>query len=131
MFTLVSYSLVVVMWVPGIFAVRFISGGRYYNICFYGVILFYASNAIYYAGWLSRQYEKCAQEIQDLLRKATPVLLGVAGVCVCIVGMWKIDIVTNLEEITSATALKSLVYGEARVYDKGNPQREKLYTIRM
>ena len=127
MFTLVSYSLVVVMWVPAIFAVRFISGGRYYNICFYGVILFYASNAIYYAGWLRRQYEKCAQEVQDLLRKATPVLLGVAGVCCVIVGMWKINIVSDLEEITFATALKSMVYGEAQVYDNEIRMREKLY----
>ena len=127
MFTLVSYSLVVVMWVPAIFAVRFISGGRYYNICFYGVILFYASNAIYYAGWLRRQYEKCAQEVQELLRKATPVLLGVAGVCCVVVGMWKLNIVNDLEEITFATALKSMVYGEAQVYDKEIRMREKLY----
>ena len=40
MFTLVSYSMLVVMWVPGIYAVRYISGGRYFNILYYGVILF-------------------------------------------------------------------------------------------
>ena len=41
LFTLVSYSMVVVMWVPGIYAVRYISGGRYYNILYYGVVLFW------------------------------------------------------------------------------------------
>ena len=127
MFTLVSYSLVVVMWVPAIFAVRFISGGRYYNIVYYGVILFYASNAIYYAGWLRRQYEKCGEEVMKLIQKASPVLLGALGVFCVVIGMWKIDIVTDLEEITSATALKSIVYGEAQVYHEEIKEREALY----
>ena len=43
------------------------------------------------------------------------------------IGFWNIDIVTDLEEITSATALKSLVYGEARVYHEEIKEREALY----
>ena len=127
LFTLVSYSMVVVMWVPGIYAVRYISGGRYFNILYYGVILFYASNAIYYAGWLRRQCEKCGDQVMELLKKAAPAMLGAVAIGCVVLGMWKIDIVTNLEEITSATALKSLVYGEARVYDKEIRDREALY----
>ena len=127
LFTLVSYSMVVVMWVPGIYAVRYISGGRYFNILYYGVILFYASNAIYYAGWLRRQCEKCGDQVMELLKKAAPAMLGAVAIGCVVLGMWKIDIVTNLEEITSATALKSLVYGEARVYDKEIREREALY----
>lgn len=44
-----------------------------------------------------------------------------------VVGMWKLNIVNDLEEITFATALKSMVYGEAQVYDKEIRMREKLY----
>lgn len=127
LFTLVSYSMVVVMWVPGIYAVRFISGGRYFNILYYGVILFYAANAVYYAGWLRRQCEKCGEEVMGLLTKAAPAMLGVVAVGCVVLGMWKINIVTNLEEITSATALKSIVYGEAKVYHEEIRAREKLY----
>ena len=127
LFTLVSYSMVVVMWVPGIYAVRFISGGRYFNILYYGVVLFYAANAVYYAGWLRRQCEKCGEEVMGLLTKAAPAMLGVVAVGCVVLGMWKINIVTNLEEITSATALKSIVYGEAKVYHEEIKAREKLY----
>ena len=42
-------------------------------------------------------------------------------------GMVKLDIVRDLEEITTATALKSLVYGEARVYHEEMKAREELY----
>ena len=127
MFTLVSYSMVVVMWVPGIYAVRYISGGRYYNILLYGVVLFYAANAVYYAGWLRRQYEKCGAEAMEVLQKAVPVILGTAGILCAVIGVWKVDIVTDLEEITTASALKSLVYGEAQVYDQEIRAREALY----
>lgn len=127
MFTLVSYSMVVVMWVPGIYAIRYIPGGRYYNILYYGVILFYGANAIYYAGWLRRKFEKCQEQTQKLLKDAAPVLLGVVGVLCVVLGFVKINIVRDLEEITSATALKSLVYGEARVYHKEMKEREALY----
>ena len=44
-----------------------------------------------------------------------------------VLGFVKINIVRDLEEITSATALKSLVYGEARVYHKEMKEREALY----
>ena len=37
------------------------------------------------------------------------------------------DIVTDLEEITTASALKSLVYREAQVYDQEIRAREALY----
>lgn len=127
MFSLVTYSMYVVLWVPGIYAVRYISGGRYFNILYYGIIVFYASNVIYYAGWLRRQYEKCGEEVMGILQKSVPFILGcMAAVCVAI-GFWNIDIVTDLEEITSATALKSLVYGEARVYHEEIKEREALY----
>lgn len=127
MFTAVTYSLYVVLWVPGIYAVRFISGGRYYNIIFYTLIFFYASNAIYYAGWLRRKYEACGEEIQKLLKRAAPLLRGsavIAGVLLCLL---RLDVVKNLEEINGATALKSLVYGEAAQYHKEIKAREVLY----
>lgn len=127
MFTLVSYSMVVVMWVPAIYAVRFISGGRYYNILYYGVIMFYTANVIYYAGWLRRQYEKCEAQVQKFIRDAAPVLLGVLGILCVVLGFLKINIVTDLEEITSATALKSMVYGEAQVYHQEIKKREAMY----
>ncbi len=127
LFTLVSYSMVVVMWVPGIYAVRYISGGRYYNILYYGVVLFWAANAVYYAGWLRRQYEKCGAEVMELLRKGAPAILGAVGIFCAVLGIWKIDIVTDLEEITTASALKSMVYGEAQVYHEEIKEREALY----
>lgn len=127
LFTFVTYSMVVVMWVPGIYAVRYISGGRYYDILYYGVILFWAANAVYYAGWLRRQCEKCGSEVLGLLKKAVPAMLAAAGIGCAVLGIWKIDIVTDLEEITTATALKSLVYGEAQVYDREIREREALY----
>lgn len=127
MFTLVSYSMLVVMWVPGIYAVRYISGGRYFNILYYGVVLFYASNAVYYAGWLRRQYEKCSEKARELIQGCVPCLLGAAGIFCVVIGMWKINIVTDLEEITTASALKSIVYGEAQVYDQEIREREALY----
>ena len=61
------------------------------------------------------------------LTKAVPAMLGIVAVGCVVVGMWKINIVTNLEEITSATALKSIVYGEAKVYHEEIKAREKLY----
>ncbi|GFI09953.1 hypothetical protein IMSAGC007_02420 [Lachnospiraceae bacterium] len=127
MFTLVSYSMVVVMWVPAIYAVRFISGGRYYNILYYGVIMFYTANVIYYAGWLRRKYEKCGEQIQKLVRDLSPLILGVLAVFCVILGFLKINIVQDLEEITSATALKSMVYGEAQVYHREIKEREAMY----
>ena len=127
LFTFVTYSMVVVMWVPGIYAVRYISGGRYYNILYYGVVLFWSANAVYYAGWLRRQYEKCGAEAAELIRKAAPAILGVVGTACMILGIWKIDIVTDLEEITTASALKSVVYGEAQVYHEEIKEREALY----
>lgn len=127
MFSLVTYSMYVVLWVPGIYAVRFISGGRYYNIIYYGMIFFYTANVIYYAGWLRRQYEKCGKEVMELLQKAVPLILGCVAVFCVVIGFWKIDIVTDLEEITTATALKSLVYGEAKVYHEEIKEREALY----
>lgn len=127
MFTLVTFSMVVVMWVPGIYAVRYISGGRYYNILHYAMILFYGANAIYYAGWLRRQYEKCSGQVQSLAKGAAPVLLGMLAIGCTVLGFLKIDIVTDLEEITTATALKSLVYGEAKVYHEEMKAREELY----
>ncbi len=127
MFTLVSYSMVVVMWVPAIYAVRFISGGRYYNILYYGVIMFYTANVIYYAGWLRRKYEKCGEQIQKLVRDLSPLILGVLAVFCVILGFLKINIVRDLEEITSATALKSMVYGEAQVYHREIKEREAMY----
>ena len=127
MFTLVSYSMVVVMWVPAIYAVRFISGGRYYNILYYGVILFYTANAVYYAGWLRRKYEACEEQMQALVRNAAPMLLGVLGILCVVLGFLKINVVRDLEEITSATALKSMVYGEAQVYHKEIKEREAMY----
>ena len=127
MFTLVSYSMVVVMWVPAIYAVRFISGGRYYNILYYGVIMFYTANVIYYAGWLRRKYEACEGQIQKLIRDLAPLLLGVLAIFCVVLGFLKINIVRDLEEITSATALKSMVYGEAQVYHKEIKKREAMY----
>ena len=127
LFTFVTYSMVVVMWVPGIYAVRYISGGRYYNILYYGVVLFWSANAVYYAGWLRRQYEKCGAEAAELIRKAAPAILGVVGTACMVLGIWKIDIVTDLEEITTASALKSVVYGEAQVYHEEIKEREALY----
>ncbi len=127
LFTFVTYSLVTVMWVPGLFAVKFISGGRYYNILYYGMVLFYVANAIYYAGWLRRRYEACTEPAQSFFRSAKSVLLGTAGICCVVTGMVKLDIVRDLEEITTATALKSLVYGEARVYHEEMKAREELY----
>ena len=127
MFTLISYSMVVVMWVPGIFAIRYIPGGRYYNILYYGVILFYIANAIYYAGWLRRRFEQCEAQVQEVIRKAAPMLLGVVGMLCVVLGFLKINIVRDLEEITTATALKSLVYGEARVYHEEMKAREAIY----
>ena len=44
-----------------------------------------------------------------------------------VLGIWKIDIVTDLEEITTASALKSVVYGEAQVYHEEIKEREALY----
>lgn len=127
MFTLVSYSMVVVMWVPGIYATRYIPGGRYYNILYYGAILFYAANAIYYAGWLRRMYERTEEQVQKVIRGAAPVLLGTVGILCVVLGFLKINIVRDLEEITTATALKSLVYGEAKVYHEEMKAREALY----
>lgn len=127
MFTFVSYSMVVVMWVPGMYAVRFISGGRYYNILYYGVILFYAANAVYYAGWLRRMYERCGEQVQKLFRDAAPVLLGAAGFFCVILGFAKINMVRDVEEIISAKALKSIVYGEAQVYHREIKEREAMY----
>ena len=127
MFTLVSYSMVVVMWVPGMYAVRFISGGRYYNILYYGVILFYGANAVYYAGWFRRQYERCEEQVRGLLQKAAPLLMGTAGLLCVILGFAKINMVRDVEEILSAKALKSLVYGEAQVYHQEIKKREAMY----
>lgn len=127
LFTLVSYSMYVVMWVPGMYAVKYISGGRYYNILYYGIVLFYAANTIYYAGWLRRQYEKCSQKFMDLIRGAVPAFLGLTGIFCVVLFLCKVDIVTDLEEINTATALKSLVYGEARVYHEEIKAREVLY----
>lgn len=126
-FTLVTYSMYVVMWVPGMYAVKYISGGRYYNILYYGIVMFYAANVIYYAGWLRRQYEKCSQKFMGLVRGATPVLLGSMGVFCMALFLCRVDIVADLEEINTATALKSLVYGEARVYHEEIKAREALY----
>lgn len=127
LFTLISYSMVVVMWVPGIYAVRFISGGRYYNILYYGVILFYASNAIYYAGWLRRQYERCGEQVQGFLQDAAPILMGTVGLLCAVLGFAKINLTRDVEEITSAKALKSIVYGEAQVYHQEIKKREAMY----
>ncbi len=127
MFTLVTYSMVAVMWVPGEYAVRFISGGRYYNILYYGVILFYGANAIYYAGWLRRRYERCEEQLQGLIRQAAPLLLGAAGIFCVVLGFARINMVRDVEEILSAKALKSLVYGEAQVYHQEIKEREAMY----
>lgn len=127
MFTAVTYSLYVVLWVPGIYAVRFISGGRYYNVIFYGLIFFYAANAVYYAGWLRRKYEACGEELQKLVRKAAPLLQGALVIGSVVFVIAKVDIVANLEEINGATALKEIVYGEAAQYHKEILAREALY----
>ena len=49
------------------------------------------------------------------------------GIFCAVLGIWKIDIVTDLEEITTASALKSMVYGEAQVYHEEIKEREALY----
>ncbi|MCI8599062.1 MAG: hypothetical protein HFJ10_11600 [Lachnospiraceae bacterium] len=127
MFTAVTYSLYVVLWVPGIYAVRFISGGRYYNVIFYALIFFYASNAIYYAGWMRRKYEACGEQVQEWLRKAAPVIQGTLVIVSVIFCLVKVDIVKEIEENNGAKALKSIVYGEAAQYHKEIKAREALY----
>ena len=82
---------------------------------------------IYYAGWLRRKYEKCEEQIQKLVRDLAPLILGVLAVFCVILGFLKINIVRDLEEITSATALKSMVYGEAQVYHREIKEREAMY----
>ncbi len=127
MFTAVTYSLFVVLWVPGIYAVRFISGGRYYNVIFYGLMFFYAANAIYYAGWLRRRYESCREEVQGLLQKAAPVLGGILVLGSVVFAFAKVDLVAHVEDMNGIVAFKSIFYGEAAQYHKEIQAREALY----
>lgn len=127
-FTLITFSMYAVLLMPGYYSTNGIPAPRYLDIIYFGAILFFSTNIIYYAGWLRVKIKELEQnnlfgEFYVGLKPIIGNLVLFSFVLYGIVHLTTVEISLS----TGVRAIKSIVSGEAKEFDKQMDAREILY----
>ncbi|WP_099466482.1 DUF6056 family protein [Konateibacter massiliensis] len=127
-FTLITFSMYAVLLMPGYYSTNGIPAPRYLDIIYFGVILFFSANIIYYAGWLQKKLAKL--EDNENFGSLLVCLRPIAGnVVIFLFILYGLVHLTTLEISlsTGVRAIKSITSGEAAEFDAQMDAREVLY----
>lgn len=127
-FTLITFSMYAVLLMPGFYSTNGIPAPRYLDIIYFGAILFFSTNIIYYGGWLRNKLNELESNSQfsEFITSLKPLALNIV---IFLFIMYGVNHLTTLE-ITLSTgvrAIKSIVSGEAADFDAQMDAREELY----
>ncbi|OYP59355.1 hypothetical protein CG709_00485, partial [Lachnotalea glycerini] len=127
-FTLITFSMYAVLLMPGFYSTNGIPAPRYLDIIYFGAILFFSTNIIYYGGWLRNKLKELESNSQfsEFITSLKPLALNIV---IFLFIMYGVNHLTTLE-ITLSTgvrAIKSIVSGEAADFDAQMDAREELY----
>lgn len=127
-FTLITFSMYAVLLMPGYYSTNGIPAPRYLDIIYFGVILFFSTNIIYYAGWLHNKLSELTSDSKyaNLNSKLKPLAYNILFFSFIMYGLCHL---TSLEVSlsTGVRAIKSITSGEAAEFDKQMDAREVLY----
>lgn len=127
-FSLITFSMYAVLLMPGYYSTNGIPAPRYLDIIYFGVILFFSTNIIYYAGWLFNKLNDLTSDIKyiNFIKKLKPLAYNLLFFTFVMYGLCNL---TSLEISlsTGVRALKSITSGEAAEFDKQMDAREELY----
>lgn len=127
-FTLITFSMYAVLLMPGYYSTNGIPAPRYLDIIYFGAILFFSTNIIYYAGWLRTKItefdiSKSFGEVGTSISKLLYHFLLFTFILYGIVHLTTLEISLS----TGMRAFKSIISGEAKEYDAQMDAREILY----
>jgi hypothetical protein len=127
-FTLITFSMYAVLLMPGYYSTNGIPAPRYLDIIYFGVILFFSTNIIYYAGWLHNKLSELTSDSKyaNLNSRLKPLAYNILFFSFIMYGLCNL---TTLEVSlsTGVRAIKSITSGEAAEFDKQMDARELLY----
>jgi len=127
-FTLITYSMYSVLLMPGYYSTNGIPAPRYLDIIYFGVILFFSTNIIYYAGWLHNKLSDLTSDnkYSEFMSKLRPLAYNLLFFCFIMYGLCHLTTL-EISLSTGVRALKSITSGEAAEFDKQMDERELLY----
>ncbi|MFA9379344.1 MAG: DUF6056 family protein [Lachnotalea sp.] len=127
-FTLITYSMYAVLLMPGYYSTNGIPAPRYLDIIYFGVILFFAFNIIYYAGWLHNKLAdlELNSQIANIFVPLKPLAYNILFFCFIMYGLCHLTTI-EIKLSTGMRALTSITNGEAAEFDTQMDTRELLY----
>jgi hypothetical protein len=127
-FTLITYSMYAVLLMPGYYSTNGIPAPRYLDIIYFGVILFFSINIIYYAGWLHNKLSnlKLNNKLTDIFTLLKPLAYNILFFSFVMYGLCHLTTL-EIKLSTGIRAFTSIVSGEAAEFDTQMDAREVLY----
>lgn len=127
-FTLVTFSMYAVLLMPGYYSTNGIPAPRYLDIIYFGAILFFSTNIIYYAGWLRTKINELEQSnwLGEHYVNVKPIIGNLILFTFVLYGIVHLTTL-EISLSTGVRAVKSIVSGEAKEFDKQMDEREALY----
>jgi len=112
-FTLISFSVFCAQYTPTLYAGAGLGSARLTNIIYYSYYWLMISNLYYWCGWVNKKHERIYNKIK-LNNNKVIIITSILMALLCIY---------NIKDLSTIKVLKSLLIGEAQIYDREYRER--------
>ncbi|MDR2655053.1 MAG: DUF6056 family protein [Oscillospiraceae bacterium] len=134
LFSFATYALFSSAFTPNLYSMASMPLARGINVCWYLYALLLLANIFYWGGWVSRKLKPAAQPGGKKSKRPDGIRNngGLAEIFSTLLTAFFLvtaffQALDSPDSITSVSAVKSLVIGEAQAYYQENLERERLY----